>query len=34
MWKFLLVIGFIGLGAWFISQLFPDLQRYLKISSM
>ena len=34
MWKFLLVIGVVGLGAWFISQLLPDIQRYLRISTM
>jgi hypothetical protein len=34
MLKFLLVIGVVGFSAWFISQLLPDLQRYLKISSM
>ena len=34
MWKFLLVVGVIGFAAWFISQLLPDMQRYLKMSSM
>jgi len=34
MWKILFMIGVVGFAAWFISQLLPDLQRYLKISSM
>ncbi len=34
MWKLLLAVGVIGFAVWFISQLLPDMQRYLKMSSM
>lgn len=34
MWKLLLVAGVAGLVAWFISQQVPDLQRYVRISTM
>ncbi len=32
--KFLFFLLVAGLGAWVVIQLMPDIQRYLKISSM
>ncbi len=34
MWKLLLVVLALGLGAWVISQNFSDIQRYLRLRSM
>jgi len=34
MWKLLLVVLALGLGAWFFSQNFSDIQRYLRLRSM
>ncbi len=34
MWKTLFVALMLVLGAWFISQQLPDIQRYLAIRSM
>jgi hypothetical protein len=34
MLKALFVILVLGLGAWVISQMLPDIQRYLRMRSM
>jgi hypothetical protein len=34
MFKALFIILVLGLGAWTISQMLPDIQRYLRMRSM
>lgn len=34
MWKLLLALLVLGLGAWVISQQYPDIQRYLRMRDM
>jgi hypothetical protein len=34
MFKILFVVVVLGLGAWVISQMLPDIQRYMRLRSM